>query len=202
MQQPSLSLDLARRVRQWLTPPKKYATLQILLEPNDAPTTVSACKQVTSYVVWACIIAASGGALYGYDKGIAGGVSGMDPVLEKFYPSVYAQNHANTTGVDHNLYCNYNNFDLQWFSSSLWLAGAFFCVPAGYIARRWGRLRAMLIAGIAFLAGSILQAAAENVAMLISGRVLLGVGVAFAGVSVPLYNSEMVSHFELIYPTC
>ena len=53
----------------------------------------------------------------------------------------------------------------------------------------------MLIAGIAFAAGSILQAAAENVAMLISGRVLLGVGVAFAGVSVPLYNSEMVRLF-------
>jgi MFS family permease len=50
----------------------------------------------------------------------------------------------------------------------------------------------MLIAGTAFLVGSILQAVAENVAMLITGRVLLGVGVSFAGVSVPLYNSEMV----------
>ena len=123
----------------------------------------------------------------------------MDPFLLKFYPSVYAQNHATTTSDQpHNLYCNYNNYDLQWFSSSLWLAGAFFCVPAGYIARRWGRLRAMLIAGIAFLVGSILQAAAENVAMLITGRVLLGVGVGFAGVSVPLYNSEMVSRIDPI----
>jgi hypothetical protein len=28
-------------------------------------------------------------------------------------------------------YCNYNNLGLQWFSSSLWLAGAIFCIPAG-----------------------------------------------------------------------
>ena len=46
-------------------------------------------------MIWACVIAASGGALYGYDKGIAGGVSGMDPFLEKFYPQVHAANQAN-----------------------------------------------------------------------------------------------------------
>jgi MFS family permease len=50
----------------------------------------------------------------------------------------------------------------------------------------------MLVAGIAFASGSILQAAAENIEMLLIGRVLLGAGVAFASVSVPLYNSEMV----------
>ena len=62
----------------------------------------------------------------------------------------------------------------------------------GIIARRFGRIRAMLVAGIAFASGSILQAAAENIEMLMIGRVLLGAGVAFASVSVPLYNSEMV----------
>jgi len=51
-------------------------------------------------VVCACLIAASGGALYGYDKGIAGGVSGMNSFLLKFYPEVYAANQASAKTVD------------------------------------------------------------------------------------------------------
>ena len=51
-------------------------------------------------MVCACLIAASGGALYGYDKGIAGGVSGMNSFLLKFYPEVYAANQASAKPVD------------------------------------------------------------------------------------------------------
>lgn len=49
----------------------------------------------------------------------------------------------------------------------------------------------MLIAGISFLVGSIFNAAAQNLTMLIIGRILLGFGVGFANQSVPLYLSEM-----------
>ncbi len=49
----------------------------------------------------------------------------------------------------------------------------------------------MLLAGILFDIGVGLMAAAQNFGMLIAGRVLLGVAVAFASVAVTLYNSEM-----------
>ncbi|KAI3931150.1 hypothetical protein MKX01_029340 [Papaver californicum] len=49
----------------------------------------------------------------------------------------------------------------------------------------------MLVGGIIFLIGSALNGAAQNVAMLIIGRVLLGVGVGYANQSVPVYLSEM-----------
>ena len=49
----------------------------------------------------------------------------------------------------------------------------------------------MLVAGLLFDAGVILMAAAQNFGMLIAGRVMLGVAVAFASVAVTLYNSEM-----------
>lgn len=49
----------------------------------------------------------------------------------------------------------------------------------------------MLLAGILFDVGVVLMAAAFNLGMLIAGRVLLGVAVAFASVAVTLYNSEM-----------
>ena len=49
----------------------------------------------------------------------------------------------------------------------------------------------MLIAGLLFDLGVIITCTAFNLAMLIIGRVLLGVAVAFASVAVTLYNSEM-----------
>ena len=49
----------------------------------------------------------------------------------------------------------------------------------------------MLTAGLLFDLGVVLMAAAQNFAMLIIGRILLGVAVAFASVAVTLYNSEM-----------
>ena len=57
--------------------------------------------------------------------------------------------------------------------------------------RRWGRKRTMLLAGLLFDAGVVLTAGAMNLWMLLAGRVLLGIAVAFASVAVTLYNSEM-----------
>lgn len=45
---------------------------------------------VTSYVIISCIVAASGGALFGYDNGVTGGVVAMHPFLNKFFPVVDA----------------------------------------------------------------------------------------------------------------
>jgi predicted MFS family arabinose efflux permease len=49
----------------------------------------------------------------------------------------------------------------------------------------------MLVAGLLFDVGVVLMASAQNFLMLIGGRILLGVAVAFASVAVTLYNSEM-----------
>ena len=57
--------------------------------------------------------------------------------------------------------------------------------------RHWGRKRTMLMAGLLFDVGVVLTAGAMNIEMLLCGRVLLGIAVAFASVSVTLYNSEM-----------
>ena len=43
---------------------------------------------VTTYVIISCIVAASGGALFGYDNGVTGGVVAMHPFLRKFFPHV------------------------------------------------------------------------------------------------------------------
>ena len=61
----------------------------------------------------------------------------------------------------------------------------------GVLRRKWGRKRTMLLAGVLFDIGVVITATAPNLALLILGRVLLGVAVAFASVAVTLYLSEM-----------
>ncbi|KAG0583677.1 hypothetical protein KC19_3G154100 [Ceratodon purpureus] len=145
--------------------------------------------RVTGHVVFACIVAASGGLLFGYDIGISGGVTSMDVFLAKFFPGVYNKKHSGDLVESH--YCKYDDQGLQLFTSSLYLAALVATYFASHTTRMFGRKLTMLIAGLAFLVGSILNAAATNLAMLIIGRILLGVGVGFANQAVPLYLSEM-----------
>ncbi|KAK1609210.1 hypothetical protein QYE76_032883 [Lolium multiflorum] len=143
---------------------------------------------MTAFVFFSCLVASSGGLIFGYDIGISGGVTSMDSFLSEFFPSVYAQAKANK---DTNQYCKFNSQLLTLFTSSLYLAALATSFVAASVTRIFGRKWSMFCGGITFLAGSALNGAATNLMMLIMGRLLLGVGVGFANQSVPLYLSEM-----------
>ncbi|XP_047073546.1 sugar transport protein MST5 [Lolium rigidum] len=143
---------------------------------------------MTAFVFFSCLVASSGGLIFGYDIGISGGVTSMDSFLSEFFPSVYAQSQANK---DTNQYCKFNSQLLTLFTSSLYLAALATSFVAASVTRIFGRKWSMFCGGITFLAGSALNGAATNLMMLIMGRLLLGVGVGFANQSVPLYLSEM-----------
>ncbi|KAK2643122.1 hypothetical protein Ddye_024885 [Dipteronia dyeriana] len=51
----------------------------------------------TWYVKFICIIAALGGLIFGYDLGISGGVTSMDPFLLLFFPSDYHKKKLDTS---------------------------------------------------------------------------------------------------------
>lgn len=101
----------------------------------------------------------------------------MPDFLKKFFPAVYRKTIAKELGSN---YCKYDNQGLQLFTSSLYIAGLVATFFASYTTRRLGRRLTMLIAGIFFIIGVILNAAAQDLAMLIIGRILLGCGVGFA----------------------
>lgn len=144
---------------------------------------------VTAFVLVTCVVAAMGGLLFGYDIGISGGVTSMGSFLGKFFPTVYRQM---SDGTKHdNEYCKFNSQMLQLFTSSLYLAALVASFFASAITRVYGRKVSMCFGGISFLVGAILNGVAVNTAMLIIGRLLLGVGVGFANQSVPVYLSEM-----------
>ncbi|KAJ3679413.1 hypothetical protein LUZ60_017424 [Juncus effusus] len=147
--------------------------------------------RMTVFVVFACIIAASGGLIFGYDIGISGGVTSMDSFLLKFFPSVY---HKEKEDMSTNQYCKFDSQLLTLFTSSLYLAGLVASFVASDITRVFGRKWSMFGGGVTFLIGAAINGAAKDVAMLIVGRILLGIGVGFANQSVPVYLSEMAPH--------
>uniref|UniRef100_A0A5B6YQ88 Putative sugar transport protein 10 n=1 Tax=Davidia involucrata TaxID=16924 RepID=A0A5B6YQ88_DAVIN len=145
---------------------------------------------VTAFVLVACMVAATGGLIFGYDLGISGGVTSMDEFLSKFFPSVYRK-EKNMSGHENNQYCKFDSQLLTMFTSSLYVAALIASFFASTVTRIFGRKVSMCTGGAVFLLGSILNGAATNIAMLIIGRLLLGVGVGFANQSVPVYLSEM-----------
>ncbi|CAL9144762.1 unnamed protein product, partial [Musa hybrid cultivar] len=144
--------------------------------------------QLTLFVFLTCIVAATGGLIFGYDIGISGGVTSMDSFLNKFFPEVLAKEKADKST---NQYCKFDSQLLTSFTSSLYLAALIASFFASSVTRAFGRKWSMLGGGLTFLVGSALNGAAVNVLMLILGRILLGIGVGFANQSVPLYLSEM-----------
>lgn len=143
--------------------------------------------KMTVFVLMTCLVAATGGLIFGYDIGVSGGVTSMDSFLHEFFPSV----EAKMKGAHENQYCKFNSQLLTSFTSSLYLAALVASFFASATTRVMGRKVSMVVGGLVFLLGSILNGIAVNVAMLIIGRLLLGVGVGFANQSVPVYLSEM-----------
>lgn len=143
--------------------------------------------RVTSYVIIACIVAAVGGSIFGYDIGISGGVTSMDDFLQRFFNNVY----KNKMHAHENNYCKYNNQGLAAFTSSLYLAGLVASLIASPVTRMYGRRISIICGGVSFLIGAALNASAVNLAMLLLGRIMLGFGIGFGNQAVPLYLSEM-----------
>ncbi|KAK7321178.1 hypothetical protein VNO77_31542 [Canavalia gladiata] len=143
--------------------------------------------KITLSVVITCIVAASGGLIFGYDIGISGGVTTMKPFLEKFFPEILRK----SASVETNIYCVYDSQLLTLFTSSLHLAGLVSSLLASCVTAALGRKKTMIFGGCIFFAGGAINGAAENISMLILGRILLGLGVGFTNQATPVYLSEI-----------
>lgn len=160
--------------------------------------------KMTALVVVSCIMAAMGGVIFGYDIGISGlcslsfcylfsiltilmviisllidegGVTSMEPFLNKFFPEVSRKMKEDTKISN---YCKFDSQLLTSFTSSLYIAGLVASIFASSFTRTFGRRPSILLGGAAFLAGAALGGAALNFYMLILGRILLGVGLGFS----------------------
>lgn len=144
--------------------------------------------KITGCFIFSCIVGALGGSLFGYDLGVSGGVTSMDDFLIEFFPQVYEKKHAHLEETD---YCKYDDQMLTLFTSSLYFAALISTFGASSLTKNKGRRASIIVGSISFFIGAILNAAAKNIAMLIIGRILLGIGIGFGNQAVPLYLSEM-----------
>lgn len=110
----------------------------------------------------------------------------MDDFLKEFFPKIYRRKQLHLNETD---YCKYDNQILTLFTSSLYFAGLVSTFGASYVTRNKGRKASILVGAVSFFLGAVLNASAKNIAMLIIGRILLGVGIGFGNqVSLMLCN--------------
>jgi len=118
------------------------------------------------YLVGAVILTA--GILFGYDQGvISGALRGIQSDFD-----------LGTTMV-------------EVITSFVTLGALVGALIAGVLADRIGRRPTLLFAGVLFIVGAIIEAAAPGSAVLVVGRLTVGVAVGVASVAAPLFAAEM-----------
>ena len=112
--------------------------------------------------------AALGGLLFGYDTG----------VISSALLFIRTEFALSTTG--------------QSVVASIVLVGAVIgAVVAGSLSDRFGRRRVILVTALIFVIGAIASAGADGVGVLVTGRLLIGIGIGVASMLTPLYLAEI-----------
>lgn len=121
-------------------------------------------SHVTFGLVLVGLITLLAGLLFGYDQGV---ISGALPFIKDEFHLTDALDELITSGVT--------------------LGALFGALVAGMIADRFGRKVTLIGAGAIFAAGALLQSLAPGTAILVTGRMVIGLGVGVASVAAPLY---------------
>lgn len=145
--------------------------------PDTRSVAQSRTPDQRRFIVKVSAIAAIGGLLFGYDTGVLSGAL----VFMNIGSGEPNENGANLTAVEQG-----------WVTSSFLIAAAFGALFGGRIADRFGRRRSLLFAGLVFTVGAVVAAFAPGIGVMLLGRVLLGLAVGAASITVPMYVAEIV----------
>ncbi|KAK8145431.1 hypothetical protein MY1884_002170 [Beauveria asiatica] len=127
------------------------------------------------------LFVASGGLLFGYDTGAINGILAMNEFKKQF------ATNCSDAGVNTNL-CPKDSSIIVAILSAGTVLGALIAAPFGDFL---GRRKSLLLGVALFCIGAICQVCAEDIPLLLVGRLLAGVGVGAVSVLVPMYQSEM-----------
>jgi major inositol transporter-like SP family MFS transporter len=116
-------------------------------------------------------IATLGGLCFGYDTGVISGAL------------LYLSEDLNLTPFAEGV-----------VTSSLLVGAAFGAVLGGRLSDRYGRRRNILTLAILFIVGALGTALAPNVSAMVAFRIVLGLAVGTASVTVPVYIAELSPH--------
>lgn len=134
--------------------------------PNNSTAALLARGRRFVYV--AAAFAGLGGLLFGYDTGV---ISGAELFFKKdFSLSVFA---------------------LEVIVSGVLAGAAVGALAGGRLADLFGRRSLLIVTALIFGAGAILCALAPTPAILIVGRIIVGLGIGLSSGAVPVYISEV-----------
>ena len=117
------------------------------------------------------LIATFGGLLFGYDTGVINGA--LEPMSRELGMDSTAQG---------------------WVTGSLAFAAAIGALTCGRISDRYGRRTTIIGLSTIFFIGALTCVFAPNVAVLITGRTLLGLAVGGASAVVPVFLAELAPY--------
>ncbi|KAJ2612873.1 hypothetical protein H4S08_002497, partial [Coemansia sp. RSA 1365] len=121
-----------------------------------------------SFVFFVVFCITIGGLLFGYDTGV---ISGALVVIKDEWELSSTQQEFIVAGTTLGA-----------------IVGGLF---SGYFADRWGRRIITLISSLVFIFGALLMTFSTGYAMLVGGRVVVGLGVGAASMVVPIYIGEL-----------
>jgi SP family galactose:H+ symporter-like MFS transporter len=125
-------------------------------------------RTLTAWLGVVLVVILMAGGLFGYDQGvISGALHGIQA----------------TFSLDALL--------VEVVTSWVTLGALLGALAGGELADRIGRQHAGLAAGLLFRAGAAVQALAPDAAVLVAGRLVVGLGVGVAAVAAPLYGAEI-----------
>ncbi|CAG7971157.1 unnamed protein product [Penicillium nalgiovense] len=160
------------------TPKTSYSQLAQIphLEPPDpAPTMETTRPRPHWRIYWFALVLCCGGALFGYDSGVIGGVLTFHTFTTSFsiHPSEKTHTSAIAVGIQQ--------------------AGAFAgCFLIWPITNRYGRRLAMGLCSLIFSVGVILETIdSHSLPLFYVGRVICGLGIGGSATVIPIYMSEM-----------
>jgi len=131
-------------------------------------TSVPSQSANRSFVFLAAAFAALGGLLFGYDTGV---ISGAELFIRKDF--------------------TLTTFALEVIVSGVLAGAAVGALGGGRLADLFGRRKLLIATAIIFAAGAILCAAAQSPLMLVTGRIIVGLGIGLSSSTVPVYISEV-----------
>ncbi|GAA2200960.1 sugar porter family MFS transporter [Sinomonas flava] len=117
------------------------------------------------------LVATFGGLLFGYDTGVINGA--LSPMSAELGLTAF------TEGV---------------VTSSLVFAAALGAMGGGRLSDGWGRRRTIILLAVLFFVGTLTVVFTPNFAVLVIGRVLLGLAVGGASTVVPVFLAELAPY--------
>ncbi|KAL9675216.1 hypothetical protein QQ045_003417 [Rhodiola kirilowii] len=114
----------------------------------------------------------------------------MRSFLEEFFSDIWMKlKEEDTTTSD--MYCMYNSQVLTAVTSSLYIGGLISCLFAPCLTSAIDHRSVIIVCGCTSFVGCAINGGATNIITLTLGRILVGVGVGFTTLTVPVYLSKI-----------